>query len=177
MDQQVSNKLRDFRKKQGLTIAEFAEKLGFKSPTGYAKIERNETEIRLKFLVTVCETFNLTLQELLELPNTSDNEYTDRLENLLQLEQLQLNAISEFCKIIQGVIKHTPDEHTVGELKNRLAHIIDVNQSQQLDQLSAQAIITNRKYLGHHDLETLLKKIIIDNASLDLKVNKLLSNQ
>ena len=178
MDEQVSKKLRDFRKKQGLTIAEFAEKIGFKSATGYAKIERNETDIRLKFLVNVCEIFNVPLSDFLGFQGVPNGDYTTQLENLLQLEQLQLNSISEFCKVLKSLIKGSQNkELAITEVENKLDTIIQLNQKQQLENLSPDAIISNGKYLSQADLESLLNKIMVDNAMLNYKVNKLLSDK
>lgn len=178
MDELVSKKLRDFRKKQGLTIAEFAEKLGFKSATGYAKIERNETDIRLKFLVNVCETFDAELSDFLGLNEVTSGKYTNRLEELLQLEQLQLNAISEFCKVLKSIVKDSSTtKSSISDLENRLESIIKLNQQQQLGSLTPETIISNGKYLDQTKLESLLNKIMVDNAALNYKVNKLLSNK
>lgn len=80
----VCEKIRLLRVSHNLTQEEMAEKLNL-SPSGYAKIERCETDISISRLEQIAQTFNLSIIDLLSLsqmPSKSNMvNFNDRSKN------------------------------------------------------------------------------------------------
>ena len=95
-----SEKIKIMREMNQWTQEEVAEKLGM-STTGYAKIERGETKLRLDKLEQIAQIFNLDIVELLssdqqniflinEHSNLSSNYYGKSSGNDFVIEKLNL---------------------------------------------------------------------------------------
>lgn len=80
----VCEKIRLLRVSHNLTQEEMAEKLNL-SPSGYAKIERCETDISVSRLEQIAQTFNLSIIDLLSLSHTPAKSnmvnFNDRSKN------------------------------------------------------------------------------------------------
>lgn len=61
---QLRQNIRDFREDKHLTQADMAEKLGM-SVTGYAKLERGESQIRVERLQQIAEILEVNVEELM----------------------------------------------------------------------------------------------------------------
>ena len=66
----IGNKLHTLRRQKSMTQAEVAEKSGLSDRT-YADIERGSVNMRLETLLRICNTLNVTPDEILT--ETSDN--------------------------------------------------------------------------------------------------------
>ena len=72
----IGNKLLSFRKKNGLTQSEVAERAGLSDRT-YADIERGTVNMRIETILKICDALNITPNEIL----TAEDEETIILED------------------------------------------------------------------------------------------------
>ena len=61
----MNNRLRELRKKRGVSISFVAVKLGYKHPSGYANIEYGINRLRLDQAKTVADLFGVTVNDLI----------------------------------------------------------------------------------------------------------------
>lgn len=61
----MNDRLRELRKKRGVSISFVASKLGYKHPSGYANIEYGLNRLRLDQAKTVADLFDVTIEELI----------------------------------------------------------------------------------------------------------------
>ncbi|MGX2973865.1 helix-turn-helix domain-containing protein [Ursidibacter arcticus] len=66
---QLRQNIRDIREDKNLTQADMAEKLGM-SVTGYAKLERGESQVRVERLHQIAQIFEVSVEDLM----AGDNE-------------------------------------------------------------------------------------------------------
>ncbi len=85
----IGNKLLTFRKKNGLTQSEVAEKAGLSDRT-YADIERGTVNMRIETVLKICDALNITPNEIL----TVDDEDSVVLEEEI-IKRLSLCTRSE----------------------------------------------------------------------------------
>lgn len=72
----IGNKLLSFRKKNGLTQSEVAERAGLSDRT-YADIERGTVNMRIETILKICDALNITPNEIL----TAEDKETIILED------------------------------------------------------------------------------------------------
>lgn len=61
----MNDRLRELRKKRGVSISFVANKLGYKHTSGYANIEYGIRRLRLEQAKTVADLFGVTIDELI----------------------------------------------------------------------------------------------------------------
>lgn len=61
----MNERLRNLRKKRGVSISFVSEILGYKHPSGYANIEYGINRMRLDQAKKVADIFNVTVDELI----------------------------------------------------------------------------------------------------------------
>ena len=104
----IGKKLKKHRMLRGLTQKELSEVLQLDT-MHYSRIERCERQISLTKLIEACRFFNITLDELIELPKTEDdadekkNRYESIRKKVKPLSGKQLMIIES---IIDSVIPY-----------------------------------------------------------------------
>ena len=61
----MNSRLRELRKKRGVSLAFVAEKLGYSHPSGYANIEYGLSRLRLDQAKIIADIYNVPLEELI----------------------------------------------------------------------------------------------------------------
>lgn len=61
------DELRLRRKAIGMSISDMAERLGYKTPTGYWLIERGERKVSVDTLYTLSKIYGCTMEELIKI--------------------------------------------------------------------------------------------------------------
>ena len=96
MEEKVAQRIKALRQLRGLTIVEFATKLGFKSHAAYAKLEYGQTEIKLRHLTKISEEFDVSVAWLLGIKEEADKEDTRALESV----HYRLTSYMEFLHVL-----------------------------------------------------------------------------
>lgn len=134
----VRHKIKELREAQHLTQADMAEKLGL-SVTGYAKIERGQSQIKPDRLQQIANIFNVSVQELMSpkddamivLNNSNDNFNNSSLtigNQALEFEIKHLHALidakndimTRYEEQIEGLKQHIITlERYIAKLENQ----------------------------------------------------------
>ena len=96
MEEQVAQRIKVLRQLRGLTIVEFATRLGFKSHAAYAKLEYGQTEIKLRHLTKISEEFDVSVAWLLGIKEEPEKEDTRALESV----HYRLTSYMEFLHVL-----------------------------------------------------------------------------
>lgn len=61
---EYTKNLKEIRKKLGITQAEMADVLGYKSKAGYSELERGNVKVTLEQAKKISEVFNLSINDI-----------------------------------------------------------------------------------------------------------------
>lgn len=86
---EIGNRLYEYRKRKHLTQAQLAEKAGL-SDRAYAEIERGNANMRLETFLKICESLEITPNDILVKKDSEGFSYDElkkRLENCTEKEK------------------------------------------------------------------------------------------
>ncbi|MBS4026432.1 MAG: helix-turn-helix domain-containing protein [Clostridia bacterium] len=92
----AGKKIRDFRKKRGLTLVELSEKLAV-SPSYLSSIERNIKKPSLPILKKISECLNISMSNLYE--DTMEGSTGEKIRNIREGRGLTIEELSEISNI------------------------------------------------------------------------------
>ena len=96
----INNSIKELRNKTGLSQEKFSEKCGL-STDGYRNLEHNRYTPTSTTIDKICETFNITVVELLQITN-SNSTLKDNIKTSLDgLTVNQLYMVEDFIKTIR----------------------------------------------------------------------------
>lgn len=95
---EIGNRLLNIRKKTGLTQAELAEKAGL-SDRAYADIERGTVNMRTETLLRICNTLNITPNDIFTDKTEPSVCEKDILEELNRCTPTQKAAVLELLSV------------------------------------------------------------------------------
>ena len=90
-------KLRILRNERGLSQTNVAEDLGL-SLTGYAKIERGETELTVARLYQIADYYKISIMQILEINEPSDLNETFKDKEISYLKQINQLLLEKLAK-------------------------------------------------------------------------------
>lgn len=137
----LRHKIRELREEQHLTQADMAEKLGL-SVTGYAKIERGETNVKAERLQQIAHIFNIGVQELMTPKEDAVIVFNNSNDNFSNSTHFSL-AFGNLA--LEGEIRHFRD---LVEAKNEL-----LNSREREIEVLKQQVETLKKYISKLESE------------------------
>ena len=100
-----SEKIKIMREMNQWTQEEVAEKLGM-STTGYAKIERGQTNVSVEKLKQIAQVFNLNVAQLLDDDERFVNEKlsleNEKLKQLLSAKESEIEALKKVIVLLEN---------------------------------------------------------------------------
>ncbi len=114
-DKKVYLKLRDIRKKKGLTLSSLAKKTGMDTQK-IGRMERGETQITVDVLQNVARVLNVPVSKLFEESEKVNISAEDSRSDLVNIIPIIYRYIDEFC------IKH--DIHVDSEVKVHISTVM-----------------------------------------------------
>ncbi|MEG9489758.1 helix-turn-helix transcriptional regulator [Mannheimia indoligenes] len=130
---QLRQNIRDFREDKHLTQADMAEKLGM-SVTGYAKLERGESQIRVERLQQIAQILEVNVEELMENGNQGTVVFNNSNDNFSNSSNFSLSLGNP---VLESEIKHLK---YIIEAKNELLDARD----REIESLKSQISVLNK---------------------------------
>lgn len=130
---QLRQNIRDFREDKHFTQADMAEKLGM-SVTGYAKLERGESQIRVERLQQIAQILEVNVEELMESGNQGTVVFNNSNDNFSNSSNFILSLGNP---VLESEIKHLK---YIIEAKNELLDARD----REIESLKSQISVLNK---------------------------------
>lgn len=130
---QLRQNIRDFREDKHFTQADMAEKLGM-SVTGYAKLERGESQIRVERLKQIAQILEVNVEELMESGNQGIVVFNNSNDNFSNSSNFSLSLGNP---VLESEIKHLK---YIIEAKNELLDARD----REIESLKSQISVLNK---------------------------------
>lgn len=130
---QLRQNIRDFREDKHFTQADMAEKLGM-SVTGYAKLERGESQIRVERLQQIAQILEVNVEELMESGNQGIVVFNNSNDNFSNSSNFSLSLGNP---VLESEIKHLK---YIIEAKNELLDARD----REIESLKSQISVLNK---------------------------------
>lgn len=130
---QLRQNIRDFREDKHFTQADMAEKLGM-SVTGYAKLERGESQIRVERLKQIAQILEVNVEELMKSGNQGIVVFNNSNDNFSNSSNFSLSLGNP---VLESEIKHLK---YIIEAKNELLDARD----REIESLKSQISVLNK---------------------------------